>query len=149
MLPAVVPTLTTVPCSSGLGVFLAAVWLAPGPLLLTAPLDAAGHQAVLPARVEVGEQDGDRLADEAAPVEDEPEAAQPEPRVLQVEQLGGGQVDGDLLVVSFPAGRLAFIGGAGRGAAGRNSSATPGTLPGVTVPVLAPPLENLLGEFTV
>jgi hypothetical protein len=31
--------------------------------------------------------------------------------VLQVEQLGRGQVDGDLLIMSFPAGRLAFIRG--------------------------------------
>jgi hypothetical protein len=29
--------------------------------------------------------------------------------VFQVEQFGGGQVDGDLLVVLFPAGRPAFI----------------------------------------
>jgi hypothetical protein len=78
-------------------------------LFLDGP-DAARHEAVLAARVQVREEDGDRLPDEPSPVEDEPEAAQPQARVLQVEQLGGGQVDGDLLIVSFPAGRLAFIG---------------------------------------
>ena len=63
----------------------------------------------MPARVEVGEQDGDRLADQPPAVDDEAEPAQRQAGVLQVEQFGGGQVDGDLLVVPFPAGRLAFI----------------------------------------
>src|ERR1700761_8215900 len=78
-------------------------------LALLAGADPPGDQAVGAARVQVGQQDGDRLPDQAAAVQDEPEAAQLEPRVLQVKQLGGRQVDGDLLIVSFPAGRLAFI----------------------------------------
>jgi hypothetical protein len=69
----------------------------------------ARHQAVLAARVQVRQQDGDGLAHQPATVHDEPEAAQLQARVLQVEQLRGGQVDGDLLVVPFPASRLAFI----------------------------------------
>jgi hypothetical protein len=73
--------------------------------------NAACYQAVLASRVQVREEDGDRLPDEPTAIEDEPEAAQAEASVLQVEQLGGGQVDGDLLVVPFPAGRLAFIRG--------------------------------------
>jgi hypothetical protein len=77
--------------------------------------NAARDQAFRAARVQVGEQDGDRFPDQAAPVHDEAEAAQLEPRVLKLEELGGGQVDGDLLVVPFPAGRLAFIGGVWQG----------------------------------
>jgi hypothetical protein len=71
--------------------------------------DAARHQAVFPARVEVGEQDGDGLANQAAAVDDESEPAQREAGVFQVEQFGGGEVNGNLLVVPFPAGRLSFI----------------------------------------
>ena len=71
--------------------------------------EAPGDHAVLPARVEVGEQDGDRLADEPAAVDDEAETAEREPRVLKVEQLSGGKVNGDLVVVLFPACRQAFI----------------------------------------
>src|SRR6202012_2071471 len=85
------------------------------------------------------------------PVEDEAEAAQLEARVLQVEQFGGGQVDGDLLVVSFPAGRRTFICG-GWLAGVRQGGIAPlprEHFPGVSVPCLPPPLEDLLGEFTV
>jgi hypothetical protein len=70
--------------------------------------DAPGQQAVLAAGVEVGQQDGDGLADEPAPVDDHPEPAQRQARVLQVKELGGREVDGDLVVVLFPARRRAF-----------------------------------------
>jgi hypothetical protein len=70
--------------------------------------DPPGQQAVLAAGVEVGQEHGDGLADEPAPVDDHAEPAQGQARVLKVEQLGGGQVDGYLVVVLFPAGRRAF-----------------------------------------
>ncbi len=57
---------------------------------------------------------------------DEPEPAQPQPGVLQLEQLGGGKVDGDLLVVPFPAGRLAFIRGDWQGRGGAQQLRDPG-----------------------
>jgi hypothetical protein len=38
-----------------------------------------------------------------------PEAAQPEPGMLQVEQFRRGKVNRDLVVVAFPAGCQAFI----------------------------------------
>jgi hypothetical protein len=71
--------------------------------------DATGHEAVFPARVEVGEQDGDGLTDQPAAVNDEAEPAQRQASVFQVEQFSGGEVNGDLLIVLFPAGRLPFI----------------------------------------
>ena len=46
--------------------------------------DAAGEQAVLAAGVEVGEQDGDRLADDPAPVGRGAVAKQREPGAFQV-----------------------------------------------------------------
>ena len=49
-----------------------------------------------------------------------------QPRVLKLEQLGGGEVDGDLLVVSFPARRLAFIRGGWRGRGGAQQLCDPG-----------------------
>jgi hypothetical protein len=70
---------------------------------------APGHQAVLPARIKIGEQDGDGLADQPAPVDHEPVPAQRETRLLYVEKFGGRYIDGDLLIVLFPAGRLSFI----------------------------------------
>ncbi len=70
---------------------------------------APGHKAVLPARVKIGEQDGDGLADQPAPVDNEPVPAQRETRLLQVEKFGGRYIDGYLLIVPFPAGRLSFI----------------------------------------
>ena len=70
--------------------------------------DAPGQQAVLTAGVEVGQQDSDRLADEPAPVDDHPEPAHRQARVLQVKELGGGKVHRDLVVVLFPARCRAF-----------------------------------------
>jgi hypothetical protein len=70
-------------CAIGHG-FLAGVGVRRGP----GP-DAPGQQAVLAAGVEVGEQHGDGLADEPAPVDDQAEPAQCQARVLKVEQLGG------------------------------------------------------------
>jgi hypothetical protein len=89
------------------------VWAGPA-----AGTDAARDQAVRAPCVEVGEQDGDRLPHEPSPVGDEAEAAQLEPGVLQVEQLGGGQVDGNLLIVPLPAGYLTFIGASWQGSGG-------------------------------
>jgi hypothetical protein len=74
-----------------------------------ATADAASHEAVLPARVEVGEQDGDGLADQPAAVGGEAEPAQRQAGMFQIEQFGGGKVNSDLLIVPFPAGRLPFI----------------------------------------
>jgi hypothetical protein len=71
--------------------------------------DAPRHQAVFPASVEIGEQDGDRLPDQPATVHNETEAAKSQPRMFEVKQLRGGQVHSNLLVVPFPAGRRAFI----------------------------------------
>jgi hypothetical protein len=65
--------------------------------------DAAGQHAGLAPGVEVGQQDGDRFADEAAPVHGDAVAAQGQPGVLQVEQFVGGQVNSDLVRVLLPA----------------------------------------------
>jgi hypothetical protein len=70
--------------------------------------ETAGEQAVLAAGVQVGQQNRDGLTDKSATVDDDPQAAQHEPRVLHVEQFAGGQVDGYLVVVLFPARRRAF-----------------------------------------
>jgi hypothetical protein len=74
-----------------------------------ARVDPPGHQAVLTARVKVGEQDGDGLADQPAAVDHEPVPAQCQARVLEVKQFSGGEVDSDLLIMPFPASRLSFI----------------------------------------
>jgi hypothetical protein len=74
-----------------------------------AAADAAGREAVFPARVEVGEQNGDGLADQPTAVDDEPEPAQRQAGVFQFKQFGGGKVNGDLLIMLFPASRLPFI----------------------------------------
>src|ERR1700722_12429702 len=95
-------------------------------IIIHASPDVADHEAVIASRVQVGEQDRDRLPDQAPPVEDHPEPAQPQPRVLELKQFGGGKVDGDLLVVSFPARRLAFIGGGWRGRGGAQQLCDPG-----------------------
>ena len=91
--------------------------------MLAQPLS---DEAVIAPRVQVGEEDRDRLPHQAAPVEDDPEADAAQPRVLELEQLGRGEVDGDLLVVSFPARRLAFIGGGWRGCGGAQQLCDPG-----------------------
>ena len=101
-------------------------WLTECPVGRVADPDAARHQAVFPACVEVGEQDGDGLANQAAAVDDESEPAQREAGVLKVEQLGGGEVNGNLLVVPFPAGRLPFIRGDWIGGGGAQQFCYPG-----------------------
>src|SRR5690606_1304966 len=68
------------------------------------PADQHAGVAVL---LEVGEQHADRLPDDAAPVGAEAVlGAERQPGLLQGEQLRGGDVDGDLLVVPLPAARL-------------------------------------------
>jgi hypothetical protein len=74
-----------------------------------ADTDATGREAVFPARVEVGEQDGDGLPDQPAAVDDEPEPAQRQAGMFQLKQFGGGKVNGDLMIMLFPASRLPFI----------------------------------------
>jgi hypothetical protein len=91
-----------------------------------AAADAASHEAFFPARVEVGEQDGDGLADQPTAVGDETEPAQRQAGMFQIEQFGGGKVNGDLLIVLFPAGRLPFIGGDWIGGDGAQQFCYPG-----------------------
>jgi hypothetical protein len=83
------------------------------PLVLAQPPD---EDRVLAVHLEVGQQDGDRLPDDPAAVGGHPVLpAQRQPGGLQGEQLVGGAVDGDLLLV--PRARL-LAGGAdllGRG----------------------------------
>src|ERR1700683_1961722 len=74
-------------------------------IIIHASPDVADHEAVIAPRVQVGEEDRDRLPDQAATVEDDAEATEPQPRVLKLEQLGGGKVEGDLLGVALPCGR--------------------------------------------
>ena len=85
-----------------------------GEVRAQAGTDATGREAVCPARVEVGEQDGDGLADQPAAVDDEAEPAQRQAGVFQIEQFGGGKVNGDLLIMLFPASRLPWPGLMGR-----------------------------------
>src|SRR3954464_14852966 len=69
-----------------------------GAFSLTA--ESPHEDRVVPALPQVGEDDGDRLADDAPAVGGQPVlTAQRQPRRLQREQLVGGDVDGDLLVV--------------------------------------------------
>ena len=70
--------------------------------------EPAGEQAVLAPGVEVGQEDGDGLAHQSAAIDDDAEPAQRQPGVLKVEQFTGGQVDGDLVVMPFPASCRAF-----------------------------------------
>ena len=69
-------------------------------------------QQVIPVPVDAN------AAGSTGAVEYEPEAAQLQARVFKVEQFGGREVDGDLLIVSFPARRLAFIRGDRKGYGG-------------------------------
>src|SRR5215213_2588576 len=82
-------------------------------------LDQSVHQhAVMPVLVEVGQHQGDRLAYEPAPVDRQPVVApQLQAGMLHVDQLVGGDVDRDLLVVPHPAARTSTIvvGGLRRG----------------------------------
>ena len=52
--------------------------------------DAAGEQAVLAPGVQVGEEHGNGLAHEPAPVYDDAEPSQCQASMLEVEQLAGG-----------------------------------------------------------
>ena len=75
------------------------------PLRLAEPAD---EDRALALGVQIGEHHGDRLAHDPAAVDDHPVvAAQRQPRPLQLEQLLGRAVDGDLLVVLLPAARPA------------------------------------------
>ena len=63
----------------------------------------------LTASVEVGEQHGDRLPDDPAPVGGSAVAQQREPGAFQVKKFLGGQVDGDLLGVLLPSAGQALV----------------------------------------
>src|SRR6202012_1714962 len=65
--------------------------------------DPLGQHAGVAPGVQVGQQDGDGLADQPSPVGGDPVPAQGQPGVLQLEQFIGGQVDGDLVGMLFPA----------------------------------------------
>src|SRR5215469_7156571 len=54
-------------------------------------IESPDQQAVLPPGLQVGEQDGHRLPDQAPPVGRYTVAAQDQPPALQVEQFLGGQ----------------------------------------------------------
>src|ERR1700684_436771 len=62
-------------------------------IVIHASPDAADYQAAGVARVQVGEEDRDRLPHQPPPVEHDAQPAQAQPCVLELEQLGGGQVD--------------------------------------------------------
>jgi hypothetical protein len=80
--------------------------------------DAAGEHARLAAGVEVGQYHGDGLTDEPTAVRGDAVAAQGEPGVLQIEQLVGGQVNGDLMRMLLPAARRTVRGNVGTGCSG-------------------------------
>jgi hypothetical protein len=67
-----------------------------------------GHEAPVAVGVQVGQQDGECLADDPAAVHGNAESAEGETGAFQVEQLAAGQVDGDLLGVALPAAGLAL-----------------------------------------
>src|ERR1700733_2888677 len=73
------------------------------PLLRGFLAQPLGDQALLARGIQVGQQHGQRLADDPAPVHGNAESPQREPGTLQVEQFAAGQVDGDLLGVALPA----------------------------------------------
>jgi hypothetical protein len=73
-----------------------------------------GDQAPVARCVQVGEQDGERLAHDPAAVHGDPESPEREPGTFEVEQLTAGEVDRDLLRVALPAAGLAL--GIDRGA---------------------------------
>lgn len=69
------------------------------------PAKPAYENARVPAGLQIGQDDGDRLAHDAPAVDRETVLApEQETRVLQVDQFLGGHVHGDLLVVPFPPG---------------------------------------------
>jgi hypothetical protein len=67
-----------------------------------------GDEAPVALGVQVGQQDGECLADDAAAVDGDAERAEGETGALQFEQLTARQVDGDLLGVALPAAGLAL-----------------------------------------
>src|SRR5215472_10119713 len=95
------------PRSSVFAVFMTITARIPGyrawSLVLAQPL---GHQAVLSCRVQIGEEHGQRLAHDPAPVNGDAVRAQRQPSPLQVNQLGPRQVDSDLLRMTLAAARL-------------------------------------------
>jgi hypothetical protein len=80
--------------------------------------DAAGEQAPLAAGVEVGQYHGDGLTDEPATIRGDAATAQGEPGAFQIEQLVGGQVNGDLMRMLLPATRRTVRGYLGTGRSG-------------------------------
>src|SRR5207248_1093478 len=86
----------------------------------SAPPQPPYQDAGVPAGLQVGEDDGDGLADDAAAVDGEAVfAAQDQAGVFEVHELLGGDIDGDLLVVPFAAAGAAVGAAAGTAAAGR------------------------------
>ena len=83
--------------------------------ICTAIGPASRDDAVLAFGIEIGQQDGQRLADDPAAVGGNAVAAEGEPGSFEVQQLTAGQIDGDLLGVLLPAAGLAP--GVGCGAA--------------------------------
>jgi hypothetical protein len=67
-----------------------------------------GHQAPVTLGIQIGQQDGECLADDPATVHGNAESAERETGALQVQQLAAGQVDGDLLSVQLSAAGLAL-----------------------------------------
>src|SRR6202451_4855045 len=57
-------------------------------IIIHASPDVADHEAVIAPRVQVGEEDRDRLPHQAATVEDDAEAAEPPPRVVRARTPG-------------------------------------------------------------
>jgi hypothetical protein len=66
------------------------------------------HEALLAPGIQVGQQHGQCLADDAAAIHSNAESPEAEPGPFQVEQLAAGQVNGDLLGVTLPAAGLAL-----------------------------------------
>src|SRR5215471_3593418 len=95
------------PRSSVSAVFMTITARIPGyrdrSLVIAQPL---GHQATLSRRLQIGEQHRQRLPDDPATVNRDAIRQQRQPRPFQVNQLGPGQVDGDLLRMTLPAARL-------------------------------------------
>jgi len=88
--------------------------------------DAAGQQAVLASRIEVGEQDGNGLPDDPAAVGGGAVAQQGKPGAFQVKQFLGGQIDGDLLGVLLAAAGPALIAIVRTGSGGPQELRDPG-----------------------
>jgi hypothetical protein len=68
--------------------------------------ETPGHEAPVTLGIQVGQQDGEGLADDPAAVHGDAESPERETGALQVEELAAGQVHGDLLSVALPAAGL-------------------------------------------